>query len=81
MVWTSLFAPKGLPKPVLDRLATGSVSRRSSDQELVAHFLKKRRHHRGQARGRAPLGWKAARQRPKWKSGAGYCEGAGVQPE
>jgi tripartite-type tricarboxylate transporter receptor subunit TctC len=37
MVWTSLVAPRGLPRPVLDRLASGLWAS-LQDPELIAHF-------------------------------------------
>ena len=37
VVWTSLFAPKNLPRPVLDRLVIG-LQGTLSDPDLVAHF-------------------------------------------
>jgi tripartite-type tricarboxylate transporter receptor subunit TctC len=39
VVWTSLFAPKNLPKPVLERLVSG-LQACLGDPDLVAHFNK-----------------------------------------
>ena len=37
VVWTSMFAPKNLPRPVLDRLVAG-LQGTLTDPDLVAHF-------------------------------------------
>jgi tripartite-type tricarboxylate transporter receptor subunit TctC len=39
VVWTSLFAPKGVPRPVLDRLVSG-LQGTLSDPDLLAHSAK-----------------------------------------
>src|SRR5690606_15218246 len=39
VVWTSIFAPKGLPKPVQNRLAT-ALQGSLKDPDLLAHFKK-----------------------------------------
>ena len=39
VVWTSIFAPKGLQRPVLERLVAG-LQATLADPELVAHFNK-----------------------------------------
>ncbi|MCC6474011.1 MAG: tripartite tricarboxylate transporter substrate binding protein BugD [Burkholderiales bacterium] len=39
VVWTSLFAPRGLPRPVLERLVAG-LQGALTDPDLVAHFNK-----------------------------------------
>jgi tripartite-type tricarboxylate transporter receptor subunit TctC len=39
VVWTSLFAPRGLPKPVLDRLVAG-LQATLTDPDMVEHSAK-----------------------------------------
>jgi tripartite-type tricarboxylate transporter receptor subunit TctC len=78
MVWTSVLAPKGLPKPVHDRLAS-ALWATLSDQELVAHFLRNGgviadRHEA------SPAGLEA-RVKAEVEKWGGILRRAGVKPE
>jgi tripartite-type tricarboxylate transporter receptor subunit TctC len=78
MVWTSVLAPKGLPKPVHDRLAS-ALWATLSDQELVAHFLRNGgviadRHEASPA----GLDARVKAEVEKW---GGILRRAGVKPE
>ena len=78
MVWTSVLAPRGLPKPVQDRLAA-ALWASLSDAELVAHFHK----NGGVIADRveaSPAGLEA-RVKAEVEKWGGILRRAGIQPE
>ena len=78
MVWTSVLAPKGLPKPVHDRLAA-ALWATLSDAELVAHFQKNGGVIADKLEA-SPAGLEA-RVKAEVEKWGGILRRAGVQPE
>jgi tripartite-type tricarboxylate transporter receptor subunit TctC len=78
VVWTSLFAPRGLPKPVLDKLVSG-LQGTLSDPDLLAHSAKTGGQMATLAQA-SPAGLQALVKSEVEKWGA-ILKRAGVQPE